>query len=117
MNEGQCDERLKLELRNLHVSHTLDPLTPKSTRKVETLTRAPSTIGLCHKTDTTLTKWSLTQYCSSSCILETKTKVGSTTVKVPVPRTHPNIDETPPDPNHPPTHHTNVLVERVIQRR
>ncbi len=23
MNEGQCDERLKLELRNLHVSHTL----------------------------------------------------------------------------------------------
>ncbi len=23
MNEGRCDERLKLELRNLYVSHTL----------------------------------------------------------------------------------------------
>jgi hypothetical protein len=42
------------------------PLTPKPTRKAEPL-----------------------------FILETKTKVGSTVAKTPVPRTHPNIDETP----------------------
>ncbi len=31
MNEGRCDERLKVELRSLHVSHTLGSTT-KQTR-------------------------------------------------------------------------------------
>jgi hypothetical protein len=68
------------------------PPTPKPTHKVEVLVRAQSTIALCREEDVALRKWSLSRYYYASCILETKTKVGSTTVKVPVPRTHPNID-------------------------
>ncbi len=74
------------------------PLTPKPTLKAETLTRAPPTIASCREEDDTLRKWSLTRYCCASYILETKTKVGSTSVKVPVPPTNPNIDETPTAP-------------------
>jgi hypothetical protein len=40
-------------------------------------------------------KWSLSRYCSVIWILETKTKVGSTVVETPAPRTNPNTNETP----------------------
>jgi hypothetical protein len=69
------------------------PLTPKPTRKTEALVRVPSTITLFHEEDSAVRNWPLSRYCCANCILETKTKVGSTTVKVPDPRTHPNIDE------------------------
>jgi hypothetical protein len=74
------------------------PQTPKPTRKAEALVRAPPTIALCREEDAALRKWPLPQYCCASCILETKTKVGSTSAKAPAPRTHPNIDETPTTP-------------------
>jgi heme-binding NEAT domain protein len=50
-----------------------------------------------------LRKWSLSRYCYANFILETKTKVGSTTGKAPTLRTNPNIDEEPTTPK-PPTH-------------
>ncbi len=59
------------------------PLTPKPTLKTEPLVRAPPTIVSCHEVDVELRKWSLSRYCYTSCILETKTKVGSTGVKDP----------------------------------
>ena len=80
------------------------PLTPKPTRKAEALARAPPTIASCLKEDAALRKWSLSRYCCASCILETKTKVGSTAAKAPTPRINPNIDEeptTPKSPTHP----------------
>ncbi len=88
------------------------PLTPKPTRKTEDLVKATTTIVLCHEEDTTLRKWPLTRYCWTSCILETKTKVGSTAAKAPVPRTQTNIDETPTAPkSH--THLSHECVGRV----
>ena len=59
----------------------------------------------------------LTRYRYSTCILETKTKVGSTTAKAPAPRTNPNINETPTTPkSH--THPSHEWMgERTIQRR
>ncbi len=74
------------------------PLTPKPTHKAKALVRASPTIVLCHEEDAALKKLPLTRYCSAVCILETKTKVGSTTEKAPGPRTHPNIDEAPTAP-------------------
>ena len=93
------------------------PLTPKSTRKTEVLARAPPTMASRHEEDVVLRKWPLPRYCCPSCILDTKTKVGSTAVKVPVPRTNGNIDERPPYPNHTHTHHTNAMGECAIQIR
>jgi hypothetical protein len=94
------------------------PLTPKLTRKTEALVRTSPTIVLCHEEDTTLRKRPLTRYCCARCILETKTKVGSTAAKAPAPHTHPNIDEASTTPkNHTPTHHTNTLVDHTTQRR
>ncbi len=90
----------------------VSPLTPKPTRKTQALSRAPSTIVLCRQEDTALRRWTLSRYCCARCILETKTKVGSTVVKAPVSRTHPNIDETPTDPkSH--THPSHECVGRV----
>jgi hypothetical protein len=82
----------------------VDPLTPKTTHKTETLDRVSPTIDSCREEDAELRKWSLSRYCSTRCILETKTKVGSTVAKDPVPRTNPNINETtttPKSPTHP----------------
>jgi hypothetical protein len=88
----ECDGRV-------HDPGTMvDPLTPNPTRKAEALSREPPTIALCREEDAALRKWPLPRYCCASCILETKTKVGSTTEKVPTPRTHPNIDEAPTVP-------------------
>ncbi len=79
----------------------VSPLTPKPTLKAETLVRAPPTIASCREEDVALRKWSLTRYCCASYILQTKTKVGSTTVKVPAPRINPNINEVPTAPKSP----------------
>jgi hypothetical protein len=76
----------------------VDPLIPKPTHKVKTLVRVSPTIVLCREEDTGLRKWSLSRYCCARYILETKTKVGSTTTKAPGPRIHPKIDETPTAP-------------------
>jgi hypothetical protein len=79
----------------------------------EALARAPTTIALRHEEDTDLRKCPWPQCCRASCILGTKTKVGSTTVKTPVPRTHPNIDEAPTTPkSH--THLSHECVEMVF---
>ncbi len=79
------------------------PLTPKPTLTAEVLTMAPPTIASCREEDAVLRKWSLSRCCCASCILETKTNVGSTAAKAPGPRTNPNIDEAPTTPKtHPP---------------
>jgi hypothetical protein len=67
------------------------PLTPKPTRTVEVLVREPSTIVSCREEDAALRKWPLPRYCCASCILETKTKVGSTAAKAPAPRIKPKF--------------------------
>ena len=78
---------------NVMDEHTIQTL--KSTHKVQSLDREPSTIVSRREEDTVLRKWSLSRYCCERCILETKTKVGITAAKAPDPRTHPNIDEAP----------------------
>ena len=85
------------------------PLTPKPTRKAEALARAPPTIASCREEDAALRKWPLPRYCCASCILGSKTKVGSTAAKAPAPRINPNINEAPTHPNHTPTHHKNAM--------
>ncbi len=89
------------------------PLTPKPTRKAEALVRESPTIVLRREEDTTPRKWSLPRYCYARCILETKTKVGSTIAKTPVPRTHPNIDEAPTVPKSI-THPSHWVIEEVV---
>ncbi len=74
------------------------PLTPKPTRKAEALARAPPTIVSSRKEDADLKEVSLSRYRCANCILETKTKVGSTTAKAPDPRTNPNINVVPTAP-------------------
>jgi hypothetical protein len=71
------------------------PLTPKPTREAEVLVRVSATIVSRHEEDDVLRKWSLSRYCVVRSILETKTKVGSTEVKVPVLGTNLKMDETP----------------------
>jgi hypothetical protein len=79
------------------------PLTPKTTRKAEALSWTSPTIAFCREEDAALRKWTCPRYCCASCILETKTKVGSTAAKAPALRTNPKIDEAPTAPK-PPTH-------------
>ena len=74
------------------------PLTPKPTRKAETLTRAPPTIASSREEDAALKEVALPRYRCANCILEAKTKVGSTAAKAPAPRTNPNINEAPTTP-------------------
>ena len=74
------------------------PPTPKPTRKAEALVRAPPTIASRREEDAALKEVALPRYRCASCILETKTKVGSTAAKAPAPRTNPNIDESTTDP-------------------
>jgi hypothetical protein len=74
------------------------PLTPKPTRKAEALARAPPTIASCSEEDAALRKWPLPRYCCASCILGSKTKVGSTAAKAPAPHINPNINEAPTAP-------------------
>ena len=51
------------------------PLTPKSKRKTEVLTREPPTILWSREEDAALKEVALPRYRCASCILETKTKV------------------------------------------
>ncbi len=85
------------------------PLTPKSTRKTEALTNAPSTIASRHEEDITVKKWPNPWLCSANGILETKSKDGNTGTKTPSPRTNPNTKEAPTAPK-PHTHPSQVSV-------
>ena len=67
------------------------PLTPKPTRKAETLARAPPTIASRREEDAALKEVAMPRYRCASCIPETKTNVGSTAAKAPAPRTTPNV--------------------------
>jgi hypothetical protein len=82
------------------------PLTPKPTRKAETLDKAPSTIVSRHEEDVELKKWPKPWLCCANGILETKANDGSTVVKAPDPRTNPNTKEAPttPKPHTHPSH-------------
>jgi hypothetical protein len=53
VNEGEIHE---CDGREHDPDTTVVPLTPKPTRKVETLTRVPSTIAFCREEDTELRK-------------------------------------------------------------
>ena len=75
------------------------PLTPKPTRKAETLARAPPTIASRREEDAALKEVAiLPRYRCASCIPETKTNVGSTAAKAPAPRTTPKVNEAPTAP-------------------
>ena len=76
----------------------VDPLTPKPTRKAEARARAPSTIASSREEDTVMKEVTLPRYRCANCILETKTKVGSTATNAPDPRTNPNINNVPTAP-------------------
>jgi hypothetical protein len=79
--------------------HDGSPTDTQTDTKNRTLVRAPPTIvSSRQEEDVSLKEVTLTRYRCANCILETKTKVGSTTTKVPVPRTNPNINETPTAP-------------------
>jgi hypothetical protein len=84
--------------------HTIDPdtiavpLTPKPTRKVEALVKEPSTIASRRKEDVALKEVPKSRLCCANGKFETKTKDGSTVVKVPTPRTNPNTKEAPTEP-------------------
>ncbi len=97
------DEVNKREIRECNGrAHDPDtmvaPLTPKPTRKAEALATAPPTIASSREEDAALKEVALPRYRCANCILETKTKVGSTTAKAPAPRTNPNINEAPTAP-------------------
>ena len=82
------------------------PLTPKPTRKVEALAKAPPTIVSRRKEDVDLKEVTKPRLCCANGIFETKTKDGSTAAKAPVPRTNPNTKEAPtaPKPHTRPSH-------------
>jgi hypothetical protein len=75
------------------------PLTPKPTRKAETLVKAPPTIVSRRKEDATLKEVAKPRLCCANDIFETKTKDGNTGAKAPTPRTNPNTKEAPTAPN------------------
>ena len=74
------------------------PPTPKPTRKTEALTRASPTMASSREEDDPLKEVVFPRYRSTSCILETKTKTGSTGVEAPVPRINSNTNEVPTAP-------------------
>ena len=74
------------------------PLTPKPTRKTEALANSTTTIDSSREEDVGLKEVALPRYRCANCILETKTKVGSTAAKAPAPHTNPKIDEEPTTP-------------------
>jgi hypothetical protein len=90
-----------------------DPLTPKPTRKAETLARAPPTIVSRRKEDVALKEVVKPRLCCANDIFETKTKDGSTGAKAPAPRTNPNTKEAPTAPKP----HTHPSHERDEQAR
>ncbi len=82
------------------------PLTPKPTRKVEALAKAPPTIASRREEDVVLKKWPKPWLCSANGILETKANDGNTVVKAPTQSTNPNTKEAPtaPKPHSHPSH-------------
>ena len=82
------------------------PPTPRPKRKAKALTMTPPSIDWGDEEDAALRKWRNPRYRCASCILETKTKAGSTAGKAPAPRTNPNINEAPtaPKPHTHPSH-------------
>ena len=82
------------------------PLTPKPTRKAEDLAKAPPTITSRRKEDDALKEVAKPRLCCANGKFETKTKDGSTGVKVPDSRTNPNTKEAPtaPKPHTHPSH-------------
>jgi len=82
------------------------PLTPKPTRKAETLSKAPPTIASSREEDAALKEVAKPRLCCANGIFETKTKDGSTAAKAPVPRTNPKTKEAPtaPKPHTHPSH-------------
>jgi hypothetical protein len=96
------DEVNKREIRECdgraHDPDTMvDPLTPKPTRKDEALDRTSPTIVSSREEDTAMKEVVLSRYRCEN-ILETKTKVGTTVAKAPVPRTNPNTNVAPTAP-------------------
>jgi hypothetical protein len=91
----------------------VSPLTPKPTRKSETLTRAPPTIASRREEDAVVKKWPKPRLSCANFILETKSNDGSTGAKAPAPRTNPNTKETPTTPKL----HTHPSHERDGQAR
>jgi hypothetical protein len=94
----------------------VSPLTHKPTRKPETLVRTAPTIASCHEEDTV---WG-SGHCHGTVtwveFLKLKLKSEAPEWKS---RSHVPTQismRNPPNPNHPPTHHTNVMGERETQR-
>jgi hypothetical protein len=92
------------------------PPTPKPTRKTEALTRATPTIASRREEDAVMKEVTLPRYRYTNCILETKTKVGITTVKIPVSRTNPDNDEVSTT-SKPPTHPSHLETPPAHQPR
>ena len=93
--EGNTQEIHKCDGQAHNPDTMVAPLTPKPTRKAETLTKAPSTIASRHEEDAALKKWPKARLCCANGILETKPKDGSTAAKAPAPRTNPKVNEAP----------------------
>ena len=100
------NDKEKVNTREIHKcdgqAHDPDtmvvPLTPKSTRKAETLANAPPTIVSSLEEDAALKEVALPRYRCENGILETEAKDGSTAAKAPTPRTNPNTKEDPTSP-------------------
>ena len=89
------------------------PQTPKSTWKVESLSRAPTTITSSCEGNTPLKKCN--SYVARDEILKLKQKSEAPQQR---PRSHVSTRIStghPPHPNHTPTHHTNAMGESTIQ--
>jgi hypothetical protein len=108
------DEEEEVNTREIHkcdeqeydLDTTVAPLTPKPTRKAESLVKAPPTNVSCHEEDVALKKWPKSWLSYENGILETKANDGSTGTKVPDPRINPNTKEarTAPKPLTHPSH-------------
>ncbi len=118
VNEMICNEMVLIFQQWAHDPDTMvAPLTPKPTRKTENLVKVPSVIVSRREEDTVLKEVVLSRYRCVNGILATRTKDGSTKAKVPVPRTNPNTQEAPTNPNHTPIHHTNAMGKCATQGR
>jgi hypothetical protein len=103
------DEVNKIEIRECDgQAHDPDTMVvspiPKPTRKAEVLVMSTTTVASSREEDTVMKEVTLTRYRCANCILETKSKFGSTVAKDPDPRTNPNTNEattTPKSHTHP----------------
>ena len=84
------DEVIKREIHECNGrAHDPDtmvaPLTPKPTRKTESLVKVPSTMASRHEENVTLKKWPKSWLSYANGILESKANDGSTAAKAPAP--------------------------------